>query len=196
MGSGLEVANVYPYTMKKPCMMPEGRRRDRHHQPGAVRLGRQPAAGHPGVVWRYRLQLPQHAAADCGRAAHGGGGHSLVDHRHRRLRLWQPRRPGLPGAAGALVPVRGVLPVFRLHGARVFSSDAQEGMGYGGAPSGAPNEVWSYGEEAYGILCKYLFLRERIRGYVMARWTCATRKASRPCGPCSWTIPRMKPPGA
>ena len=60
-------------------------------------------------------------------------------------------------------------PVFRLHGARVFSSDAQEGMGYGGAPSGAPNEVWSYGEEAYGILCKYLFLRERIRGYVMAQ---------------------------
>ena len=60
-------------------------------------------------------------------------------------------------------------PVFRLHGARVFSSDAQEGMGYGGAPSGAPNEVWSYGEEAYGILYKYLFLRERIRGYVMAQ---------------------------
>ena len=32
--------------------------------------------------------------------------------------------------------------------------------------SGADNEVWSYGEEVYDILKKYMFLRERIRPYL------------------------------
>ena len=32
--------------------------------------------------------------------------------------------------------------------------------------SGQDNEVWSFGEEAYEILTKYLFVRERIRPYV------------------------------
>jgi alpha-D-xyloside xylohydrolase len=33
-------------------------------------------------------------------------------------------------------------------------------------PTGADNEVWSYGEEAYPILVKYLNVRESMRGYV------------------------------
>ena len=49
---------------------------------------------------------------------------------------------------------------------RVFSSDAQEGMGYGGAPSGAPNEVWSYGEDVYEILKKYLDIRLGMKDYI------------------------------
>jgi alpha-D-xyloside xylohydrolase len=32
--------------------------------------------------------------------------------------------------------------------------------------SGGPNEVWSYGEEVYPILTRFLFLRERLRPYV------------------------------
>ena len=31
--------------------------------------------------------------------------------------------------------------------------------------TGAPNEVWSYGEEACGIMTKYIFLREKMRDY-------------------------------
>lgn len=32
--------------------------------------------------------------------------------------------------------------------------------------SGAPNEVWSYGDECYEIMKKYLFLREKLRPYI------------------------------
>ncbi|NUP42881.1 MAG: glycoside hydrolase family 31 protein [Streptomyces sp.] len=53
-------------------------------------------------------------------------------------------------------------PVMRLHGERkpnhpTFSADM----------TGGPNEVWSYGEEAYGILRGHLMLRERLRPYLM-----------------------------
>ncbi|MFE9021380.1 TIM-barrel domain-containing protein [Streptomyces sp. NPDC007808] len=52
-------------------------------------------------------------------------------------------------------------PVMRLHGDRrpnhpAFSTDM----------TGGPNEVWSYGEEAYGILRDHLMLRERLRPYL------------------------------
>jgi len=33
-------------------------------------------------------------------------------------------------------------------------------------PTGADNEVWSYGDEAYNVMKKYLFLRERLRPYI------------------------------
>ena len=32
--------------------------------------------------------------------------------------------------------------------------------------SGAPNEVWSYGKEAFEIFKKYIFIRERLRPYI------------------------------
>lgn len=32
--------------------------------------------------------------------------------------------------------------------------------------SGAPNEIWSYGEKCYEIMKKYLLLREKLRPYV------------------------------
>jgi alpha-D-xyloside xylohydrolase len=52
-------------------------------------------------------------------------------------------------------------PVMRLHGDRApnhptFSTDM----------TGGPNEVWSYGDEAYGILRDHLLLRERLRPYL------------------------------
>jgi alpha-D-xyloside xylohydrolase len=31
----------------------------------------------------------------------------------------------------------------------------------------SPNEVWSFGEEVYRILRKYLFIRERIKPYIL-----------------------------
>ena len=62
-------------------------------------------------------------------------------------------------------------PVFRLHGFRVdksrqFTPTHPDGSSSDEVFSGGPNEVWSYGEEAYGILTKYLLLRERLRPYL------------------------------
>ncbi|MFD4636097.1 TIM-barrel domain-containing protein [Lentzea sp. NPDC058436] len=52
-------------------------------------------------------------------------------------------------------------PLFRLHGNRGSGHGLEPGM------TGSPNEVWSYGEEAYEILTAFLRLRERLRPYVM-----------------------------
>ena len=55
-------------------------------------------------------------------------------------------------------------PVFRLHGHRVHKERPPTLEDF--LLSGGPNEVWSYGEEAYGILSKYLRARERLRPYI------------------------------
>jgi alpha-D-xyloside xylohydrolase len=39
--------------------------------------------------------------------------------------------------------------------------------GAGAESTGAPNELWSFGEETGSILRDWLFLRERLRPYVM-----------------------------
>ena len=57
-------------------------------------------------------------------------------------------------------------PVFRLHGDRAPYSPPSSNKGGGMFGSGASNEVWSYGEEAYGIFKKYMFIREYLRPYV------------------------------
>lgn len=49
----------------------------------------------------------------------------------------------------------------RLHGDR--QPKPEEGDG---TASGAPNEVWSYGEEVYEICTAYIRLREQMRGYI------------------------------
>lgn len=51
-------------------------------------------------------------------------------------------------------------PIMRLHGWRAPIDTTF---------SGGPNEVWSFGEEAYGILRCCLLLRERLRPYIMAQ---------------------------
>lgn len=59
-------------------------------------------------------------------------------------------------------------PVFRLHGNRLpahgYEGDFISGTGAFG--SGAENEVWSYGEDCFRVMKKYLFLRERLRPYI------------------------------
>lgn len=59
-------------------------------------------------------------------------------------------------------------PVMRLHGDRM-PRQAQFGTSGGAACcSGAPNEVWSYGERVYEICVKYLRVRESLREYTRA----------------------------
>ena len=62
-------------------------------------------------------------------------------------------------------------PVFRLHGFRVdnnpqFALMHPDGSTSDDVFSGGPNEVWSYGEEAYGILTEHMALRERLKPYL------------------------------
>jgi alpha-D-xyloside xylohydrolase len=51
-------------------------------------------------------------------------------------------------------------PIFRLHGHRLPNINDF---------NGAPNEVWSFGEMAYQIMKQYLFMRERLRPYIMGQ---------------------------
>jgi alpha-D-xyloside xylohydrolase len=52
-------------------------------------------------------------------------------------------------------------PLFRLHGVREPNPQT------GPPQTGGQNEVWSFGEEAYGIIRAQLALREMLRPYVM-----------------------------
>lgn len=69
-------------------------------------------------------------------------------------------------------------PLFRLHGYREpFSHDLYPEM------SGGPNEVWSYGEEVYELVSGLLFLRERLRPYVMEQMRLAHERGLPPMRP-------------
>lgn len=57
-------------------------------------------------------------------------------------------------------------PVFRLHGDREPHSEPLGISGGGLCSSGAANEVWSYGEQAYEIFEKYMFIREGMKSYI------------------------------
>ena len=56
--------------------------------------------------------------------------------------------------------------------------------------SGAPNEVWSYGEEVEKILSSYLFLRERMRPYVTERMREAHEKGTPVMRPLFYDFPK------
>ncbi|UIX29206.1 glycoside hydrolase family 31 protein [Streptomyces sp. GQFP] len=75
-------------------------------------------------------------------------------------------------------------PIMRLHGDRApnhptFSADM----------TGGPNEVWSYGEEAYPILADHLRLRERLRPYLAELSEQAHRTGAPPMRPLFFGFP-------
>jgi alpha-D-xyloside xylohydrolase len=55
--------------------------------------------------------------------------------------------------------------------------------------SGGPNEVWSYGEEVYGILSRVLALRERIKPYVLEQMAVAAAEGIPPMRPLWFDFP-------
>ena len=57
-------------------------------------------------------------------------------------------------------------PVMRLHGDREPRQPQLGTTGGAGCCSGAANEIWSYGEEVFGICKKYIMLRESMRDYI------------------------------
>jgi len=56
-------------------------------------------------------------------------------------------------------------PVLRMHGDRGPSTPVTAADGSRRLPSGAPNELWSFGEDVYQILARYLRVREALRPY-------------------------------
>ncbi len=66
-------------------------------------------------------------------------------------------------------------PLFRLHGFRLPNVDFEG--------SGGPNEVWSFGEEAYEIIRELLFLRERLKPYIMEQMQVAHERGIPPMRP-------------
>ncbi|MDA8297865.1 MAG: family 31 glucosidase [Actinomycetota bacterium] len=82
-------------------------------------------------------------------------------------------------------------PIFRLHGIR------EPGELRGAVQTGAANEAWSFGDEAYGIISELLALRERLRPYVAAQMDTASGSGMPPLralflefpdDPETWTI--------
>jgi alpha-D-xyloside xylohydrolase len=82
-------------------------------------------------------------------------------------------------------------PIMRLHGYRLPHMDL------GPAMTGGPNEVWSYGDEAYEILTSLLELRERLRPYIAEQMRVASAEGlpvfrplfmEFPGDPRTWTV--------
>lgn len=81
-------------------------------------------------------------------------------------------------------------PVFRLHGDRAPHSPGTGTSGGGICGSGAANEVWSYGDEAYEIMVAYMHLRERLRPYITELMKEAHEKGTPPMRPLFYDFPQ------
>jgi len=77
-------------------------------------------------------------------------------------------------------------PLFRLHGWRNSSLAHPETSD---PTRGGPNEVWSFGERAYKIIREFLFLRERLRPYIMKQMKLASAKGIPPMRPLFFDFP-------
>jgi alpha-D-xyloside xylohydrolase len=100
-------------------------------------------------------------------------------------------------------------PIFRFHGIRATSTDtndirdladlAERPASDDEVPfvlagfSGGPNEVWSYGEEAYAILRELLALRERLRPTIHALMLEASERGIPPMRPLFLEFPADEP---
>jgi alpha-D-xyloside xylohydrolase len=161
-GPGLEVGNLYPRENSR--MFYEGLRASgREH---VVTLNRSAWAGsqrYGAVLWSGDIQTDfatfrRQIAAGLNTALSGmpwwntdiggfhGGDPSSPEYREVMVRWFQ---------FGAFSPI------FRLHGFR------EPALPFSPAMTGGPNEIWSYGEEAYEIMASYIALRGRIKPYVL-----------------------------
>jgi len=80
-------------------------------------------------------------------------------------------------------------PLFRLHGWRNSSLAHPESSD---PTRGGPNEVWSFGDRAYGIIKELLALRERLRPYIMEQMKLASTKGTPPMRPLFFDFPADK----
>jgi alpha-D-xyloside xylohydrolase len=99
---------------------------------------------------------------------HGGGDTESAEFRELIVRWFQ---------YGAFCPL------FRLHGYR------EPSMPFHTAMTGGPNEVWSFGDEAYRAIREVLLMRERLRPYVMAQMRAAHECGQPPMRPVFYDFP-------
>jgi len=163
IGNGLEVSNVYPYYLAKTFY--EGQRQNNQNEIinlirsgwiGSQRFGTILWSGDIYGTWNsLRRQIKAGLNISlCGipwwNSDIGGfyGDSESAEYRELLIRWFQ---------YGTFCPI------MRLHGIRYPYQDI-EGQIVG---TGAPNEVWSYGEDAYKIMTHYLEIRENLRPYIM-----------------------------
>lgn len=79
-------------------------------------------------------------------------------------------------------------PVMRLHGDRP-PRHAIEGSIVG---SGGPNEVWSYGEDAYKIMSRYIQIREQLKPYILENMKKASEEGIPVMRPLFFDFPNDK----
>ncbi|KAF2088707.1 glycoside hydrolase family 31 protein [Saccharata proteae CBS 121410] len=80
-------------------------------------------------------------------------------------------------------------PVMRLHGDREPKQPQHGSTGGATCLSGAPNEVWSYGERVYDVCKKYLQIREELRDYIRAQMKEAHLKGTPVMRPLFYDFP-------
>ena len=80
-------------------------------------------------------------------------------------------------------------PIFRLHGNRLPEelTDRLDPNAWNG--SGGPNEAWSYGEKVYRIIKDLIFLRERIKPYIMQQMRTAAETGTPVIRPLLFDFP-------
>lgn len=83
-------------------------------------------------------------------------------------------------------------PVFRMHGDREPHAKPLGLSGGGLCASGAANEVWSYGDEAFEIFKKYMLMRERLRPYITQLMKEASEVGTPPMRPLFYDFPQDK----
>ena len=85
-------------------------------------------------------------------------------------------------------------PVLRMHGCRdpwfeTFPEGGKPTSGGGEFGYGAPNEIWSYGEECEKIFTKYIFIRERLKPYIKELMAEAHKIGTPPMRPLFYDFP-------
>ena len=83
-------------------------------------------------------------------------------------------------------------PVMRLHGYRMPYQPQYGTTGGAECVSGAPNEIWSYGDEVYEICRKYIELREAMRPYIRSLMEAAHEKGTPIMRPLFYDFPEDK----
>lgn len=81
-------------------------------------------------------------------------------------------------------------PVMRLHGDRRPHQKGVSTSGGGKVGSGAANEIWAFGEEAYPILKDHIELRERLKPYLKALMKEAHEKGAPVMRPLFYEFPK------
>lgn len=80
-------------------------------------------------------------------------------------------------------------PVLRMHGKREPLTPPVSNKGGGLCPTGAANELWSFGEEVYDILRRFLQIREGLRPYIQTLMAEAHEKGTPLMRPLFYVFP-------